>query len=836
MSINVGDVEAILRLKDEFSGVIQQAMSNSTGAMAKGVAGGQLLADAIEKVGSMAVEAAKELVAMATEAVAAGTDLYNMSLRTGASVESLSALKFVAGETGSDIGTVTNSMFRMQVALGQAADGSGKAGIALRRLGLDARELAEGAPDQALIRIMSALHDLPTQAERSKIGMQIFSRGFRNMAGMAQEDIQGLIKEAERLGVVMTTEEAAAMRATTEEVGKLQEQWEGLRNHLMAAVAPAIVAIAKVLNELQHDAIEKLGLKTIDWGKVTKETVTFILNGLASLVEAFGGVMSWANSVYIVLGNIRGASLVLVQLFEHLGLAVLYMQKVATLGLTGSDSIALMKQALKENEKAWTDQKVSIDKAAQARDSWRDKAKPWADSLGDAAKAVSAAKTEIDELADKSHAATKGADAHAEALKRETAATVGLASAVAMAREAGQRHVENLNTPLGGVKLDDARVLVEQLKGMASDAMGYQEKIARVVAQGHVDMLLPLLAQMEPEGDEYKKLLDQILKAQTSYVTGMIDQSRKLAAETAKENDKWLKVAVDTYGQIKKLMADAMAAIGRTPEGYLSAKGYNLQSQLAEEDYNKKIQAVREQKAMLQAEIAGGHAGPVYDQSTGKFVTAQQQMQMLQQAEDALLQGYQDTMGALNDAWVASGQSAEEFTGTIDSVTKAAKEGAQALSAYAGAVQAGPASSRPPGTLSGTFQFSAQPGWTPNQPGPWGGGGGGQQSQFGGAPTFPHMSQAPSWSEYNPWGWQPWWGNKAVPFAEGGRVTSPTLALIGEAGPETVVPDSKLSGGGISVHIDARGSSFQTPQDVARVADKTRDGLLEALRAKGYRV
>jgi len=32
----------------------------------------------------------------------------------------------------------------------------------------------------------------------------------------------------------------------------------------------------------------------------------------------------------------------------------------------------------------------------------------------------------------------------------------------------------------------------------------------------------------------------------------------------------------------------------------------------------------------------------------------------------------------------------------------------------------------------------------------------------------------------------------AVPaFAEGGRVTRPTLALIGEAGPETVIPESR---------------------------------------------
>lgn len=38
-------------------------------------------------------------------------------------------------------------------------------------------------------------------------------------------------------------------------------------------------------------------------------------------------------------------------------------------------------------------------------------------------------------------------------------------------------------------------------------------------------------------------------------------------------------------------------------------------------------------------------------------------------------------------------------------------------------------------------------------------------------------------------------------FARGGRVTQPTLAVIGEAGPETVVPDGSVGGGRVSVTI-----------------------------------
>lgn len=43
--------------------------------------------------------------------------------------------------------------------------------------------------------------------------------------------------------------------------------------------------------------------------------------------------------------------------------------------------------------------------------------------------------------------------------------------------------------------------------------------------------------------------------------------------------------------------------------------------------------------------------------------------------------------------------------------------------------------------------------------------------------------------------------DKAPHFARGGRVTQPTLAVIGEAGPETVVPDGSMGGGRVSVTI-----------------------------------
>ena len=67
----------------------------------------------------------------------------------------------------------------------------------------------------------------------------------------------------------------------------------------------------------------------------------------------------------------------------------------------------------------------------------------------------------------------------------------------------------------------------------------------------------------------------------------------------------------------------------------------------------------------------------------------------------------------------------------------------------------------------------------------------------------------------DPLNWQSWLGinTKATPptggglsipaMANGGIVTSPTLALIGEAGPEAVVPLNRANGmGGVTINVN----------------------------------
>jgi hypothetical protein len=68
-------------------------------------------------------------------------------------------------------------------------------------------------------------------------------------------------------------------------------------------------------------------------------------------------------------------------------------------------------------------------------------------------------------------------------------------------------------------------------------------------------------------------------------------------------------------------------------------------------------------------------------------------------------------------------------------------------------------------------------------------------------------------------------------LAEGGIVTKPTLAMVGEAGTEAIIPLSKMSnmGGGINVVIHVQGSVIKE-QDLAVTV---RDGIAQLMRRRG---
>jgi hypothetical protein len=75
-------------------------------------------------------------------------------------------------------------------------------------------------------------------------------------------------------------------------------------------------------------------------------------------------------------------------------------------------------------------------------------------------------------------------------------------------------------------------------------------------------------------------------------------------------------------------------------------------------------------------------------------------------------------------------------------------------------------------------------------------------------------------------------------LAEGGFVTSPTLALIGEAGPEAVVPLSSMGGGngfgGPQIIVNIQGGNYLDSQGAKMIGDSLAKQIIQQIKTRNY--
>lgn len=143
----------------------------------------------------------------------AGSEMYDMAQRTGASVEALSGLKYIADQAGTSIESLETGIRQMQKSITAAAGGSSEANEALKNLGLTVADLDGLSPDEQFKLISDRLMQIPDATVRAAMAMKIFGKSGTDLLPMMEGGAAGMdamIKRAEELGLIMSTEDAAA--------------------------------------------------------------------------------------------------------------------------------------------------------------------------------------------------------------------------------------------------------------------------------------------------------------------------------------------------------------------------------------------------------------------------------------------------------------------------------------------------------------------------------------------------------------------------------------------------------------------------------------------------
>lgn len=164
---------------------------------------------------------------------------------TVASIQTLERAGELAGVSMSGIEQATKDLTRR---LSQAAAGTGPAADALTRLGLTASGLMALPLDQRVGVINAAIAEFVPVAERAAIAGQLFGEeGSIAMARIDTATLRQATQDVRDFGVVVSEQDAEQIERTNDAISRLGLIWRGLSNQLAVAAAPALEAVANAM-------------------------------------------------------------------------------------------------------------------------------------------------------------------------------------------------------------------------------------------------------------------------------------------------------------------------------------------------------------------------------------------------------------------------------------------------------------------------------------------------------------------------------------------------------------------------------------------------------------
>jgi hypothetical protein len=289
--------------------------------------------------GSVAVTG---LVALAKGFADAGSAVDDMAQRTGMSAEAVSSLGYVAKMTGADIGTVEKAVRKMQQGVADASAGVPGAVEKFDALGLSVSDLEKMTPDQQFIAIADRLSRIEDPALKSAAAMEYFGKAGADLVPMISEGgegIQSLIGDAQKLGQVMSGEDAAAAAKLGDVFDQLWAVLGALQNRIGAAIAPLLVSVGETIIETVTtvstwiDSNRELIVTIAQWAAVGA--------GLLAGLVALGGAAMVAGAAISGLVAVGGAIATVFSVIGGVLAAIASPVGLIVIGLTAAAGAAL---------------------------------------------------------------------------------------------------------------------------------------------------------------------------------------------------------------------------------------------------------------------------------------------------------------------------------------------------------------------------------------------------------------------------------------------------------------------------------------------------------------
>ena len=198
--------------------------------------------------------------------------------KIGTTTEALSALQFAGKLTGVEVNTMNMALQRFSRRASEAANGTGEAKGAIRELGIDARDLVQLPLDERMLVLADAFEGVKSESDKLRIAFKLFdSEGAAlvNTLSQGRGGLSAMLREAEALGVVMSSEAAAGVEDANEEFLKLNSIFKGILDQTTAALAPALKFIVESISK----SLVKFGEAQGGFAEIGRTIATNLVNG-----------------------------------------------------------------------------------------------------------------------------------------------------------------------------------------------------------------------------------------------------------------------------------------------------------------------------------------------------------------------------------------------------------------------------------------------------------------------------------------------------------------------------------------------------------------------------
>lgn len=195
----------------------------------------------------------------------AADNLGKLSQRVGVTVESLSALQYAAQINAVSSDQLTDGLTKLAKAAGDTAAGTGEARGAFEALGISIKNSGGQVKgtETLLLEIADKFAGIEDGTGKAALAMKLFGESGTRLIpflNQGRAGIEGLKKEAERLGIVLSSETAKAAEEFNDNMTRLGTQTDRLKIALVENLIPALSKVAEKMVEAVREGGGFLGL------------------------------------------------------------------------------------------------------------------------------------------------------------------------------------------------------------------------------------------------------------------------------------------------------------------------------------------------------------------------------------------------------------------------------------------------------------------------------------------------------------------------------------------------------------------------------------------------